>query len=584
MGSILFALASLLILTPIIYFFPMKMTLKGKLIITGVSLLIAVMGLLAYSLVPLWQLISMLLLLIILSAYLLFKRMGNMLFANDDTWDEGHFTSFNKPSMKGQLKPHSESTSVNELEQDKDYIPVQEMDQQENVAVSDHKEVMVDIQHEIEEIQIIKDVNEEETKRNDITNEIEEIQPQQVPVNDVDQDDPFEEEQELEQLLNRDEVQEINEVSKIELHPAQETTSLTEVESHSSIDEDHYLSEIEKLLEADEDEMESSLQVLSEPTLDIQTTSDHSTESEQVEDTYFSENALHWDDLDEMNVFPQTSNDSLEKPEDCNDEIEELQPIQLSTMALEENDQAGLQEEQELPILELNTNHDELTVQENEQQQDSALDAFDHLISNGYTEVAVGNEIEALDESVIQLANQFNEIVIEDQHDQGEQPLANEESLMPKSDKEIEELSDLLDEMNDQEYTVHKIDNDQWGDFQSEERKESLDIVADEEEFLQPKTSIQKQLFHTMIAQIQLSRKQMNPIQYEQFIKDHLHPGLLPQDYFTFATLLIEHYIDRGQFDHLTKLVGDLQEKYFEYPIISMELDYLSEQYCKKAL
>lgn len=92
-------------------------------------------------------------------------------------------------------------------------------------------------------------------------------------------------------------------------------------------------------------------------------------------------------------------------------------------------------------------------------------------------------------------------------------------------------------------------------------------------------TPIQKQLLGVLVEQLNLYRLTQPADAYEQLVKAHLHPQLAPEDYFTFASLLVEHYIAEQQFGKLQVLLKDLAETYAEYPVIREEIDFLRTKY-----
>ncbi|KKK33052.1 hypothetical protein WQ57_24190 [Mesobacillus campisalis] len=88
MENVLFAGIAMVILVPVIYFLPLGFSLRGKVYIVTASLLIAAVGLLAASIMPLWQTFLIEVLLIGFTAYFLFKRIESILQAPDDMEQE----------------------------------------------------------------------------------------------------------------------------------------------------------------------------------------------------------------------------------------------------------------------------------------------------------------------------------------------------------------------------------------------------------------------------------------------------------------------------------------------------------------
>lgn len=111
----------------------------------------------------------------------------------------------------------------------------------------------------------------------------------------------------------------------------------------------------------------------------------------------------------------------------------------------------------------------------------------------------------------------------------------------------------------------------------AQENINDLDLVKEKR-----KNRLQKQMFHTMVSQLQLSRKYLSVTEYEKRVKDHLHPNLPAQDYYTFSYLLIEHYISEHNERELHSLINHLKDKFTNFVIIQQQLDFLEQHYCKK--
>ena len=109
---------------------------------------------------------------------------------------------------------------------------------------------------------------------------------------------------------------------------------------------------------------------------------------------------------------------------------------------------------------------------------------------------------------------------------------------------------------------------------------------GDEEEAAleEQRHALQQQMLHLLASQLELQRDRLPAHQYESLIKEHLVDDLPPQDYYTFASMLIEHYIRNKELGKLEELLWNLREKFTEFPVIMMEIQYLYEQYCKNIL
>ena len=172
-------------------------------------------------------------------------------------------------------------------------------------------------------------------------------------------------------------------------------------------------------------------------------------------------------------------------------------------------------------------------------------------------------------------------------------PLLSMKEVAAGNERAQTEVEDLLAE---QKMLVETIEPDteleQAHDTQPEQEREAqleqahdIDLELEDdtelEQELQQET-LQKQLFITMISQIQLAQKFMDPNQYEQMIIEYLHPKLPISEYYTFATLLIQHYISNRQFEKLYPLLDQLEEKVAEYPILLQEIQFFKSLYSKK--
>ncbi len=54
-----------------------------------------------------------------------------------------------------------------------------------------------------------------------------------------------------------------------------------------------------------------------------------------------------------------------------------------------------------------------------------------------------------------------------------------------------------------------------------------------------------------LLASLYAMRPALSDAEYEQLIHKHLHPRLHEQDYYTFANVLMEHYVASKQYEKL---------------------------------
>lgn len=78
-----------------------------------------------------------------------------------------------------------------------------------------------------------------------------------------------------------------------------------------------------------------------------------------------------------------------------------------------------------------------------------------------------------------------------------------------------------------------------------------------------------------LLASLHAMRPLLSDEQYEQLIHKHLHPRLHEQDYYTFANVLMEHYVASKQYEKLYHFAKQLYGQYEPYPIIQQQLAHM---------
>lgn len=84
MDSLIWALGALIVVILIVYFLPIRFTGKGKFIVALCGFLLALIGLAATSIFPLWEALCMLVVLMFFASYILDSRLGTMLYVQGD--------------------------------------------------------------------------------------------------------------------------------------------------------------------------------------------------------------------------------------------------------------------------------------------------------------------------------------------------------------------------------------------------------------------------------------------------------------------------------------------------------------------
>ncbi|MEH7176390.1 hypothetical protein [Neobacillus vireti] len=107
MQTIIWAFGAMLLLTLIISFLPLAFNPKGKLTVVLSAFVIALGGLAAVQLFPIWQTILLLLVLTFFASYILDSRLGNVIYQTA-TAEEEVLDDINLPFTNEQLEQKSE--------------------------------------------------------------------------------------------------------------------------------------------------------------------------------------------------------------------------------------------------------------------------------------------------------------------------------------------------------------------------------------------------------------------------------------------------------------------------------------------
>ncbi|WP_077618957.1 hypothetical protein [Bacillus sinesaloumensis] len=201
--------------------------------------------------------------------------------------------------------------------------------------------------------------------------------------------------------------------------------------------------------------------------------------------------------------------------------------------------------------------------------------AIEEEIQNELSNVDEIEEVDPLDSDI--------SVFEEDELDE-EEETTNEPELIRNDEIEIEEINSIEsqpeNESTNESFETDTLDEDTFNsdriDIIDENELEERDQVNLDE------PDVTKQLlFNTMVSQIRLYRKQLSRTEYEKVIIEHLHPQLSDHDYYTFVSLLIDHYIETKQYEELSTLISQNMDRFEKYPVILQEIKFLLKEYCK---
>ncbi|MGX6442936.1 hypothetical protein ACWM35_06850 [Neobacillus sp. K501] len=488
MQSFLWAIGSLLILVPIIYFLPLGITLRGKWLVIIISFILGLTGLLAKTIFPLWKTILMLLLLMGIVVYFIEKKLGTVLFLSEThiPGNEKEFDSYEeeiedweiseKQVEKSSTKEELEVLPENDLEIDKDESFIEPIFEPAlpvaSTSVEKENEQLVDWD---EDISFIQDRN---------------------------------------QLLE----DQVNSFEEIDLTPK----------------EDSEMAEFEEL-------MEQPLVIVSEDEPDGDQTD---TDVESISE-YFN-SLVEEDNLDKENlaeteldkVFINLKKESFETVVAENESANELEE-QLA----EENFDLNSSAEPNFKKTSVETQvNQESSASEISMEVDDEELLLEELLEGMSTAPAVINKVEEKEDVVI---NQVS---------------FDEEPFMLDFESETEEVA--LEETSELGISVPEVQKDTNKNIEQ--------------------AIIRKELLNTMVSQLELISKKVDSLEYEELIKEHMHEQLPVHDYYTFASLLISHYIRMKKFKELEIFISSICNKVKGYAILEQELEYIYNRYCEK--
>ncbi|WP_174729822.1 hypothetical protein [Mesobacillus harenae] len=497
METFVFALASLLLLVPIIYFIPIGLTSRGKGLLVIVSFLIAMLSLFLQGTVQLWQTLLVLLLLAVSIGYIMDKRFGGVLYA--------------AAALEGG------NEALMDAERDKELIHTENMDSRNiREPVSVDSSPFAELDEAIPEILVEKagQKNKEEPRLPD-TDVIDELG---APLN--------------------------GNATQIEL-------AAEKNDSESA----HNLSEIEALLEQ-EDELIIN-------------------EADQVPDLVLSD----------LEVLELEANQAETSEEAMLDE-ETVVHSDLEALILSEDDQPDMQQQEELAVKEGNIHKLEDELVEAPSMEEEVLVPESELLQEGHSESLEEVLLEKEEELSAEEETLMDDLSLDDDGDVLEDDLILEDGEdLIEGELHSGSLANLEELIHEDDLLIEEeLEQDIEGSTHIEKSTvEEAEIEASETEEKQRKKSVlQHQLLQTMAAELHIVRDRMKPEEYEGLIKEHMKPGLAPQDYYTFASLLMNHYVRTKQTGLLEELLTDLKLQFSEFPILLMEIEFLLERVSKK--
>lgn len=568
MKSILVAFISLIILVPLLFFLPLGLSLQGKIIMISAAFLLAVVGIFSSEVVPIWLVGILLLVLIVFVSIILETRLKRVIFAQEKgDFVPNHSFPFETPSQH-------ESRSFAEWNLEQKQMDVAEEEKAEMVQQVQMEEIQIETENNIS-LQEVAALQEE----SDSIDEIEELSITNT------EDEPHE----LEEVsLNEESLAEGQDLSlsngtmesqesfgeKFEEYTDEELFEFLEhresqlnhsLEKTDEAADESSLVELEKLMESDEEQIDSLDSGKDEMKLQ------HIGEEESLTPIELFQEQKN--DLPIEEKFPLEEKHELEEIREESDDIDPLETIDNHELEINISEIDNLNE---LEKINKQQTEENLAKDEEDKSIEFEGDEKQELMERDKTEIN-GAEEEKVERSFAHHATIDNVTKIEEPFNDLTMILSEEEKKyiesMNESDDEIyidekeKSTLNLFNEFTDEEDEA--IDVRKY--FQEEETNRNADRKTE--------TSIQQQVFETILAQVELARGQLKDEKFEQLVKAFLHPSLPEQHYYTLSTILIEHYIRLKEKEKLHHLLEELKEKYIQYPIVNEQITYLYEHY-----
>lgn len=196
-------------------------------------------------------------------------------------------------------------------------------------------------------------------------------------------------------------------------------------------------------------------------------------------------------------------------------------------------------------------------------------DQFEELVN----EVLEVDDDEALMNEVLE-ADEYIEIITQFENHVAEAAPTLDSHL------EVDETEEVINEIL-HENVISELDI-LSETFESLENELSPMIIEESQEVLVDNSAeelLRKQIFRTLLAQVELAKKTTEKAQYEKFILACMHPNMPKLEYYTFARLLFQHYVSTKEYEKLHNLLNNLESKYNDFPVVLQEVQFLQAYY-----
>lgn len=594
----IFGFIVILILIPILYIVPVSFNKKEKLLIAGLSFVLAELGLFTNKYLPLWKSILILLLLALIFTYFFETRLRPHLEkAKNDDKDSLKKKRRSRDFSKNEVN-HIEKPKLEENKDFGDFNLGQEaidrllFEKQQSKLINDSMHIeeltanktIQGVELEDENLQLTSQpvLSENQNNTEDLGGVIEdsynntELYSDFVEVQHLEKDkQEINIEKEIEEAISVDEEPLNFEEAK---HDFEVEPELLELDLNKLSDEQNEQVDINELqmqdvldglleenVQNDElgatDDADSSLSA-SDEQVDLEELLSGQHDANDIVDVEKND-VIHSVDLGDESLDASSSSENED----------ELELLQRRSALFDVLDGEAIIEEEKLFIEDHNDINEELI------DDLSDIEPIDFDLEK---EEIIRNEEQKINQDVLteapieNIADMAGNIEVISEIGTFESSEINFETIAPLSDEKFEEILDINEDITT---SVNTEENSTMSNDIYVNSEIQNDVVIDA--VSAPKeTKTQQQMLQTMLDYINLSKPSLSKIEYEELVRAHMHSELSDHDYYTFAYLLIEHYISQEQYGKLSSLLQDLDSKFSKYPILKQQLNYLFERYC----
>ncbi|RXI98419.1 hypothetical protein DS745_19025 [Anaerobacillus alkaliphilus] len=260
----------------------------------------------------------------------------------------------------------------------------------------------------------------------------------------------------------------------------------------------------------------------------------------------------------------------------------------------ETKDEAEILHEDQLTLIEDDTNQSD--DEQSYEFLEARMDVFAQLEDEVSEETETNGPFEV--EAKVSNSNEnLEEFPVDEQEDGNIRPFTIVDDLEldvllaeVAATTELSDIEDLVEDftvplVKDEVYSLTTSGEDELVETVPYETDFFVDEIQVEEVIRKVEHSqkqLNRKLQETLLDQLAWYKTRVPATEYESLIQEHLHEDLNDLDYYTFASLLRDYYIESKQYQKLALLLMGLNERFSDKPIIQAEILFFLEKFYDK--